>query len=164
MSKFYTPAWKERGTKFLKLIEAAADKIDVVKIHKKGRNTNNIFTREIEPKDWMSESGYATKVWSQDEKNTQDSKGLEKLSAAVINIPGNPKLIEVYQRKLLEFADLTPDEVNEIMMVEQQRQQQMQAMAQQAQMMGGQPGAQSIQARPNPPQQPGQLPFQAPVK
>jgi hypothetical protein len=27
----------------------------------------------------------------------------------------NPKLNEVYNRKLLEFADLTPDEVTEIM-------------------------------------------------
>lgn len=165
MSKFYTPAWKERGTKFLKLIEAASDKLDIVKIHKKGRNTNNIFTREIAPKDWMSESGYSTKVWSQDEKSTNDTKALEKINAAVVNIPGNPKLIEIYQRKLLEFAGLTPDEVNEIMQVEQQRMQQQQMMAQQGQMMGGQPGmsGQMIPAQPNPPQ-PQQPPKQLPVR
>ena len=128
MSKFYTPAWKERGTKFLKLIEAASDKLDAVKIHKKGRNTDNIFTREIAPKDWMTELGYTTKVWSQDEKATNDSQALEKLNAAVINIPGNPKLIEVYQRKLLEFAGLTPEEINTIMEVEKQKQELMTQM------------------------------------
>lgn len=121
MSKFYTPAWKERGTKYLKLIEAAHDKLDPVKIYKKGRNTNNMFTREISPSDWMTKSGYNTRVWSQDEKNTQDTQTLEKLNAAMINIPGNIKLIDVFQRKLLEFAGLTPDEVNEIMEQERQK-------------------------------------------
>jgi hypothetical protein len=123
MSKFYTPAWKERGTKFLKLLEAASDKLDTITIYKKGRNTDNMFSREISPKDYLTDKGYATKVWSQDEKNTQDTKSLEKLNVAVVNIPGNSKLLEVYQRKLLEFADLTPDEVNEIMEVEKQKQQ-----------------------------------------
>jgi len=139
MSKFYTPAWKERGTKFLKLIEAASDKLDAVKIHKKGRNTDNIFTREIAPKDWMTELGYTTKVWSQDEKATNDSQALEKLNAAVINIPGNPKLIEVYQRKLLEFAGLTPEEINTIMEMEKQKQEMMANAGVMAQPMG-QPG------------------------
>jgi len=139
MSKFYTPAWKERGTKFLKLIEAASDKLDAVKIHKKGRNTDNIFTREIAPKDWMTELGYTTKVWSQDEKATNDSQALEKLNAAVINIPGNPKLIEVYQRKLLEFAGLTPEEINTIMETEKQKQEMMTNAGVMAQPMG-QPG------------------------
>ena len=139
MSKFYTPAWKERGTKFLKLIEAASDKLDAVKIHKKGRNTDNIFTREIAPKDWMTELGYMTKVWSQDEKATNDSQVLEKLNAAVINIPGNPKLIEVYQRKLLEFAGLTPEEINTIMEMEKQKQEMMANAGVMAQPMG-QPG------------------------
>lgn len=121
MSKFYTTAWKERGTKFLKLIEAAPEKLDAVKLYKKGKNTNDIFAREVAPKDWMSESGYQTKVWSQDEKNSQDQTSLQKISQAVMTMPGNPKLLEIYQRKLLEFSGLTPDEINEVMMTEKQK-------------------------------------------
>ena len=41
----------------------------------------------------------------------------------MINMPDNPKLREVYQRKLLEFADLTPDEISEIMQYEEQKMQ-----------------------------------------
>jgi hypothetical protein len=121
MSKFYTPAWKERGMMFLKLIEAGADKLDAVKIHKKGNNTNAVYTREISPKDWMTVSGSTVKVWSQDERNSLNVDALNKLNAVKANMPGNPKLDEVYKRKLLEFADLKPDEVNDIMHYEEER-------------------------------------------
>lgn len=125
ISKFYTQAWKDRGELFLKLIEAAHDKLDAVKIYKRGRNTNDIFGREIAPEDWMTESGYRVRVWSQDEKNAKDQETLQKLNAVKMNMPANPKLDEVYQRKLLEFAGLTPDEINEIMEVEQRNREMM---------------------------------------
>jgi hypothetical protein len=121
MSKFYTHAWKQRATKFLKLIEAGKDKIDAVKIHKQGRNTNDIFTREIAPKDWMTEAGYQVRVWSQDEKKANDQDSITKLNIAYMNMMDNPKLKEIYQRKLLEFSDLTPDEINEVMDFEKKK-------------------------------------------
>lgn len=121
MSKFYTPAWKRRGLLFIKLVEAAADKLDAVKIHKKGKNTNSVYTREISPEDWMTQSGYYCRVWSQEEKNTQDTNSLQKLNVAQQIIPGNVKLQEVYQRKILEFSDLTPEEINDIMLEEEQK-------------------------------------------
>ena len=122
MSKFYTPAWQERGRMFLKLIEAGKDKIDAVKIYKKGRNTNDIYGREIKPADWMTEQGYQTKVWSQDEKDAQDSETLQKLNAAKMFMPNNFKLDEIYKRKLLEFADLDPENINDIMEFESEQQ------------------------------------------
>jgi len=118
MSKFYTPAWKRRGRMFLKLIEAGADKLDAVKIYKKGRNTSQLFERTIAPKDWMTKSGYQTRVWSQEEKDANDSNMLQKLNATMTLIPGNDKLLEIYQRKLLEFSDLTPEEINDVMETE----------------------------------------------
>lgn len=121
MSKFYTHAWKQRATKFLKLVEAAHDKLDAVKIYKKGKNSDNVFEREISPKDWMTKAGYKVRVWSQDEKKANDTDSLTKLNAVMLNMADNPKLREVYQRKLLEFADLTPDEITEIMQFEKQK-------------------------------------------
>lgn len=125
MSKFYTPNWKQRGIKFLKMVEAAPQKLDAVKIYEKGRNTNNIFTREITPKDYLDEIGYGVKIWSQEERNNENTAKLEKLSVAVQNIPGNAKLLEIYQRKLLEFADLNPDEITAIIQAENAKQQMM---------------------------------------
>lgn len=145
MSKFYTPVWKERGILFLKLVEAASDKLDAVKISKKGRNTSNMYTRQIGPEDWMSKSGYSVRVWSQDDKNTQDGSRLERLNATVQAMPGNPKLMDIYQRKLLEFDDLTPDQISDIMDYEQQKRQ---AMINQPLMTGGQPAPQMGQVPP----------------
>jgi hypothetical protein len=121
ISKFYRLAWERRGLLYLKLIEASADKIDAVKIYHKGKNTTNVFEREISPKDWMTKSGYKVKVWSKDEKNAQDSKALERLNAVMMNMADNAKLREIYQRKLLDFAELTPDEVSEVMEFEKKK-------------------------------------------
>jgi len=121
MSKFYTNVWKQRATKFLKLIEAASDKLDAVKIYKEGRNTTDIYEREISPKDWMTKAGYRVKVWSQDEKKTKDMDSLNNIVTALNFMPGNIKLLEVIQRKSLELADLKPDEVTSIMEYERER-------------------------------------------
>lgn len=121
MSKFYTPTWKDRGKKFLKLIEAAPEKLDAVKIYKKGRNSNDIYLREIAPKDWMTQTGYTTRVWSQDEKDAKDASGIEKANAIKANMPDNPVVDMVYKRKLLEFGNFTPDEVNEAMKFEEEQ-------------------------------------------
>lgn len=127
MSKFYTHAWKRRGIKFQKLIEAGADKLDVVKIHKKGKNTSDLYSREISPKDWMTKSGYLCKVWSQEEKDSHDMDALQKMNLAKQAMPMNKKLDEVYKRKLLEFTNaLTPQETNEIIEEERQMQEALQ--------------------------------------
>lgn len=121
MSKFYTQAWKERGMMFIKLLEAAPHKIDAIRVAKKGRNTNNMFTREIGPSDWMTKSGYNVKVWSQDEKNAKDSQDIEKMNAVSQLIPNNVKLEDIKKRKLLEWLGLKPEDINAIMDMEQQK-------------------------------------------
>ena len=123
MSKFYTQVWKERALIFLKLIEAAPDKLDAVKIYKKGKNTNDVYTREIAPEDWITKSGYGFKIWSQDQKDAFDVDALNKLNAVKANIPNNPKLDEIYDRKLLEFAGLKPEEITDVMKIQSENQQ-----------------------------------------
>lgn len=161
MSKFYTPAWKQRGEIFIKLLEAGSDKIDAVQIYKKGKNTSNLYTREISPRDWMTKNGYVCRVWSQEEKNTNDTNALQKLNLAKSTMPMNRKLNEVYQRKVLEFADLTPEETNAIMEEEQRK---MDMLANQPQMgQMGQMGAPQPQPTPMlPSPQPAQRPAQQP--
>ena len=156
MSKFYTPAWNRRGEIFLKLIEAGADQLDGVEITKKGKNTNDNFPRFIEPRDWMSKAGYETKVWSQDEKEANDTQMLTKLSATLQLMPDNTKLREINQRKALEFAGLTPDEINDVMEQEQKKLDQaalandIQGLNQQQPLNPQQPQAQIAPPQPKP--------------
>jgi hypothetical protein len=158
MSKFYTHAYEERALKFLKLIEAAPEKLDAVKIYKQGRNSTDIYAREIAPKDFMTESGYRVKIWSQDEKDSQNTAQLEKLNAVKTMIPGNPKLIEIVNRKALEFADLSPDDINSIMEIEKEK---MDAMLNPQPMVD--PGMPAGQDTGQPGILPNQPPFNAPA-
>lgn len=121
MSKFYTQVWRERGLMFIKMIEAAHNKLDAVKIFKKGRNTNDIYSRKISPEDWMTTLGYRCKVWDQNEKNEQDMQSLEKITAIAPSFIDNPKFAEIKQRKELGFAGLTPEETNDVMEVEEEK-------------------------------------------
>lgn len=120
-SKFYVPAWKERGEKFIKLLEAAEDKIKAVKIFKKGRNSQDLYKREISPKDWKAKESYQVKIWTIEDKTNEENAAITKLSAVVQNIPDNPKLRDIFKRKLLEFAGLSPQEVSEVMETENQK-------------------------------------------
>jgi hypothetical protein len=155
MSKFYTQAWQDRGMIFVKLLEAAPEKIDAVRIHKKGRITSDIYSREIQPSDWQTKTGYNVKVWSQDDRDTQNMNKLQKLGVAMKNMPGNQKLQEIYDRTLLEFSDLNPEQINEIM--QQQEQMRQQQMMEQQMLMNGQAG-QAPSSTPQVPPGAGQPP------
>lgn len=122
MSKFYTKAWEDRANKFLKLIEAGKDKLDTVKIYSEGKNNNKIYSREINYSDWMTKSGYKVKIWTQDQKKNNDIEVINKLQLIVASMPDNLKLRELYNRKLLEYADLKPEEIQEIMLYEEKKQ------------------------------------------
>lgn len=160
MSKFYTHAWKQRATKFLKLIEAGEDKLDAVKIYKQGRNSTDLYEREIAPKDWMTKSGYLVEVWSQDEKKANDADGLQKLQLLRTEMYDNPKVAEIYQRKLAEYADLKPEEITAIMEYEEAKRQAM-LLAMQSGMMGGGMPQGAVNGNPMipPPQKPQPTPI-----
>ncbi len=147
MSKYYTPVWQQRGMMFTKLIEAGQGDLDAVKIYKEGRNTKKIFVREIAPKDWMTKTGSRIKVWSQDEKETQDTITIQKLIATKQMMPLNKKLDEITKRKMLEFDRLSPDEINAVMEEEEQIQEAIQNS------VGDQAGIENVpqtQPQPNP--------------
>lgn len=158
MSKFYTPAWENRGLLFIKLLEAAGDKLDAVTIYKKGKNTSNIYSREIDHNDWKSELGYYCKVWSRDEKEANDTERLNKLNAVRMNMPDNPVVLEESNRQMLEFAEFSPDKVNEAMKFEEEKRNAMMSMVQSGMLPAQDPN--KAQGQASAPAQPMQIPAQ----
>ena len=120
MSKFYRQGWKDLGEKFVQIVEANPDKLEAVKLYKKSAQ-GNYFAKEVKPTDWKSKSGYKTKVTTQSEKQQDSIDSIQKMNAVLGQFPNNLPLKEIYQKKLLDWAELSPDQTKEVMDFEKQQ-------------------------------------------
>lgn len=121
MSIFYTDAWRDFGIKYMKLLEANPDKLSDITLYKKGLFNDEMYGRDITPKDWKAKAGYSVRVMSISEKEEEELVGLQKINAVSQMIPGNAPLMEIMQKKALEFAGLSPDEMQEVLEFERQK-------------------------------------------
>lgn len=118
MAILYTDSWLEFGTKYVKMLEAAGDMIDAVKIFRKGTKTSHIYSEEVSPDSWESALGYECEVKDLSSTSGQSTDMLQKLSAAKQVMPMNQPLDEIYKQRLLEFAELNANEVKDVMEAE----------------------------------------------
>ena len=113
-AKFYRESWKDFAYKWLKLVEAQKDNLIAVKLYKKSVN-GDVFEKEVSPTDWQTEAGYSVKVSSSTEQEKDQMNTIQRLNAVIAQIPNNQPLQKIYKRKLLELANLNPEEVKEVM-------------------------------------------------
>lgn len=119
ISKFYMLAQREFGDKWARLVNANPDKLEAVKVFKKGYR-GNMFSKTITPTEWQSKEGYSCKVVSSVEREQKTLQTLQKMNVAKQNFANNPAFKKLYDRRLLEFAGLNPDEVKDVMDFEEQ--------------------------------------------
>lgn len=113
-SNYFIPAWEERGTKFVKLIEAAGDRLDAVRVFKKGYR-GNMFSKEIAPSDWQTANGYEVEVSTKADVKNRAIETVNTLNAVRQAMPNNIPLMEIHERKMLDLVPgLTPDEIREV--------------------------------------------------
>ncbi len=149
MSIFYNAAWEEFGVMFIKLIEANEDKLEPVRVWKKGYK-GTMFSKTISPNDWKTKNGYTVKVMTKDEKDKEEKDRIQKLNAVSPDFVNNKPFQDIRKKKELAFAGLNPDEVKEVMDFENQQAE--------AQMKAQQAGQQQQQTQPVQQQQQLQLP------
>src|SRR3972149_6507305 len=118
MAILYSDSWLEFGNKYIKLLEAAGDMIDAVKIFKKGSKTSHIYSQEVSPKDWDTELGYQCEVKDLSASAGQTADTLQKLQYSKSLMPLNKPLDEIVKQKSLEFAELNANEVKDVMEAE----------------------------------------------
>jgi hypothetical protein len=121
LSVSYNEAWKDFGRKYIKMLEASGEILDPIKVSKKGRMSNKIYTRTIKPKEWQSRLGYRVDVKMIGDKQAQDVEMIQKLRVARQDMPDNVPLQEIYKKKILQFVDLNADEMKEVMDFEKQK-------------------------------------------
>ena len=160
MAIYYTDAWQEFGTKYVKMLEATSHLLDPQTIHRAGRLTKKMYTKTISPEDWYSKSGFKVEVQMQAERSEAAADSLQWLNASRQVMPNNAIVDEEYKKTLLENAKLPATKISEALKLDKQQQEaQQQMMQQQAQM--GQP--QPVQAGQPQAGQPMQLPAQATI-
>ena len=120
ISLFYTESWKDFGMKYIKMLEASGDDIDPVTITKSGRLGKKMYQKEISPKSWHAKSGYKVEVKMLGEKLNEDVDTIQKLNATRESMPNNAPLKKIYNKKLLEFAGLSTEEIQQVMEFEDQ--------------------------------------------
>lgn len=119
ISKFYILAQKEFGEKFAKIVNANPDKLEAIKLYKRSYK-GNWFDKEVSPNDWRSNDGYNCKVVSSAEREEKSVKTIQKMQAVKAQFPTNIAFKKIYDKKLLEFADLNPEEIKEVTDFEEQ--------------------------------------------
>jgi hypothetical protein len=146
IAKFYMFAQREKGDKWAMIVNANADKLEAVKLYKKSHK-GNYFSKTVTGKDYKSDEGYNCKVVSSSEREKQSLETIQKLNAIKQDFPVNKTFKKIYDKKILEFGGLTPDEQKQVMDEEEQN---MKMMAQAGQPIPGQPGQPTPQVTPQP--------------
>jgi hypothetical protein len=114
VAKFYTLAQKEFGDKFAKIANANSDKLEAVKLYKKSYK-GNWFEKTVSPTDWRSEAGYSCRVVSSTEREQKTLETVQKMNAVKAQFPVNQALKRIYDKKVMEFGGLNPEEIQEVM-------------------------------------------------
>lgn len=108
MAKFYRMAWYELAWKWNRLMHANAPKmIKLYKINKNGK----AFPKTVTKGDWVSEAGYEPTVESSSERETNDTKSIQKWLFIQQQFPNNIALRKLAQKRELKLLDLTPEEL-----------------------------------------------------
>ena len=119
MSKFYRMAWYERAWKWNRLMHANAPKM--LKLFKIGRN-GKAFPKTVLKGDWVSEAGYEPMVESSSERETADTKAIQRFVFVQQQSPDNLALKKIALKRELKMLDLSPEELKEVEEGEKQAQ------------------------------------------
>jgi hypothetical protein len=121
MEKYINESWEDFGILYTKMLEGASQMLDTVEIHKKGRQGKKMYSKKVSPKDWLTKSGYVVEVRTKKNKQEEDLDTLQKLQVAVVDMPDNIPLLEIKKKKELELANLTTEEINDVLAFEKQK-------------------------------------------
>jgi hypothetical protein len=148
MSVYYTASWEDFGLKYTKMLEGAADLLDSVTIHKKGRLTSKNYSKNISPQDWYTKQGHKVEVRMKEDFEASVGDSLQKLQYSKTLMPNNPALDTIIKKKSLEYADLSASEMEEVLKTEEQQVAMQQQMMAQSGMMGQPTAAPQLGAPP----------------
>jgi hypothetical protein len=120
MTKFYNESWQDIGLGYVKMLEASSNLLDPLKVSRRGKEGKKIYTKIIKPDQWMDNNGYMVEVKMKQDKEVDDANAIQKINAVKVAMLNNAPLNNIYKKKLLEFANLSTEEIKEVMDFEKQ--------------------------------------------
>lgn len=119
MSKFYRLSWRRKGEKWYKLQEANLrdEKKRLYKRSPSGEMIGKDFTRD----ELISPVGVKVVATSANQKSSDQVDKIQRLMAVKAEMPNNPPLQKAIQKRMLNIADLTPEEIQEIESYQEQQ-------------------------------------------
>lgn len=116
-AKHYRRAWEEIGEIFYELM--SNNTLGSITLYKEGAN-GELYAKDIYPADWIMPEGYKCQVIMKSESEARDQYLLQQVQYTLQNFANNPIALKIVKRKQLELMDLTSDEIDQIMQIEDQ--------------------------------------------
>jgi hypothetical protein len=119
VSKYHKRYWEDIGNLFVALVMANGDSMEAPRLHKKGPS-GKYYPKTLNLKNTYSKDGYKVKVGSKADKESDALQMIQKLQVATAQFPQNVPLQNIFKEKTLDWLDLTPEEMKEVMAYEDQ--------------------------------------------
>lgn len=119
MAKLYRRAWQELAMKWYGLLDANASKAKT--LYKQGKN-GRLWPKKVFPVDWKSKEGFRAFARSSSEQDEEKTKSVQRFQFLLQQFPQNTALRRIAQKRMLEVADLTAEEVREVSEEEKRQQ------------------------------------------
>ena len=89
-------------------------------ISKKGKN-GKTFSKSVAASEWKVPAGYEVKVELRSEREAHEDLEFKKIQFVKQSFINNPTALKIAKRKELELIGWTPEEVDEVMQLEEQQ-------------------------------------------
>lgn len=119
VSKYHKRYWNDIGCIFVALVMANGKDMEKPTLYKKSPK-GKYYPKTIDLKQTFLKEGYKVKVGSKADQESDSLTAIKKMQVGASLFPGNIPLQKIYKQKFLDWADLTPDERQEVMAFDSQ--------------------------------------------
>ncbi len=113
-SPFYKQYWLDIGEKFAAIVNANSQLLADTKLYKKSPS-GKFWEKNLKAKEMKSAKGYKCKVSSKADNEADSLKTINKLQTAAMQFPGNVPFQMIYQKRLIDWVGLSPEEEKEVL-------------------------------------------------
>jgi hypothetical protein len=118
-SPFYKQYWQDIGEKFAAIVNANSEMLEDTTLYKKSQS-GKYWQKNLKASEMSSKKGYKCKVSSKADTEADSLKTINKLQTASAEFAGNIPFQAIFQKRMLDWVGLSPEEEKEVLDFEAQ--------------------------------------------